>query len=383
MKKAITVIIISLAFIAFLASCATERKEGDQITVNQVLDNNEVFKQIYQANIMSVPKVNIVRYELGDPLSQLTISHGSGFILANNVIVTNYHVGQFFQKYNAHDFPAKNIYYYQLEIVYPASNTLSEDQTFIYPAEIVTGIYSLPEQDLALLQVNTLSRKAVTLSATSYEQLQLLDPVMCLGYPQNLDFVPTLGEITNFVSGYFPWIDSSTPLIEASAQIDMGNSGGPMFSNKGEVIGINFASESTAQSSYYFALSADLLKSIDLANISFSPAVLPPANWQLISTTEGEESLANAADIAYLPFTMTAGEIYVLEVSPSTTNIPAYTDDLKIEIFSPFNWGNSEDVAEKNKLGYYCLESATNYYYAISGPSSGYFHYILKTYQSL
>lgn len=146
---------------------------------------------------------------------------GSGFVVdTEGHIVTNYHVVDSFQRF------------------YVVFN--NQD---VFPAQLV-GFD--PYSDLAVLKVTAPSDLLRPVHFGDYKQLQVGQTVMAIGSPYGLRQSATLGIIsalgyrTMGSSGKVTSIGNRfNELIQIDADINHGNSGGPLFNTKGEVIGVN------------------------------------------------------------------------------------------------------------------------------------------------
>lgn len=249
------------------------------------VDDN--WQSIYQLNIMSVPEIvsrPCIIYQGGteECLPQYD-GHGTGFIVADNILATNYHVAEWYLYVDLASYP-QSILYFKLLVKYPATDNLSQNY-FLATEYEVTGVYEMPDYDLALLEVETLNRNPLSLANQSWTELQLDDQVMTMGYPLDNDFVSTLGEITDLfynaeLSTPIDWIDLSTKIIQTNAMVDVGSSGGPLLNDQGQVIGVSFAVYS-ATTKYDLAISADYFKNLDWANIQFTRRDLPDMTTSL------------------------------------------------------------------------------------------------------
>ena len=150
------------------------------------------------------------------------ISSGTGFIISENgYVVTNYHVVE----------GAKTIYV-----------TTHNDEKF--PATLV-GQDST--NDVAVLKVEATGLPHVTLGSS--DALNVGDQVVAIGNP--------LGDLTATLTvGYVSAKDrdvttegATINMIQTDAAINSGNSGGPLFNMKGEVVGITTAKYSGSSSS--------------------------------------------------------------------------------------------------------------------------------------
>ena len=141
-----------------------------------------------------------------------TVSYGSGFILKNNFIMTNFHV---------------------VEDATEVVVSLSDRREF--KAEVI-GVD--PLSDLAVLKVNGEDLPSVNIGNSS--ELKVGDWVVAIGSPFSFDFSVTAGIVSakgrsiqnNNIGNYVPF-------LQTDVAINPGNSGGPLFNLNGEVVGIN------------------------------------------------------------------------------------------------------------------------------------------------
>jgi len=114
-----------------------------------------------------------------------------------------------------------------------------------------------PERDLALLRVKPESLQVIKdilgsvpfLTLGDSDVLHRSDEILALGYPLGQQ---SLKSTTGVISG------REQHLIQMSAALNPGNSGGPSLNNKGEVIGINAANIPSAQNIGYLIPINDL-----------------------------------------------------------------------------------------------------------------------------
>jgi S1-C subfamily serine protease len=133
------------------------------------------------------------------------LSLGSGFILGNGKVVTNLHVIEG-AKYGS--------------VFISGSSTKHK----------IEGYFSIDKQnDLAILSVPTLTGKPIQLASTNPE---IGEKVYAIGNPKGLS--GTISE--GIVSGIRDL--ENKKLIQITAPISPGSSGGPVLNNKGEVIGV-------------------------------------------------------------------------------------------------------------------------------------------------
>lgn len=149
------------------------------------------------------------------PLRQRQVALGSGFVIDKaGHIVTNYHVIEGAR---------------EIRVSFSNNDSLK-----------ATLVGSDPSTDLAVLKVDASSRALTPLPLGNSDQVQVGDPVVAIGNPFGLDRTVTAGIVSAIQraitapNGYT--IDH---VIQTDAAINHGNSGGPLLSARGEVIGVN------------------------------------------------------------------------------------------------------------------------------------------------
>ena len=141
-----------------------------------------------------------------------SVSFGSGFILKNNFILTNFHV---------------------VEDATEVIVSLSDRREF--KAEVI-GVD--PLSDLAVLEIDGKNLPAVNVGNS--DKLNVGDWVIAIGSPFSFDFSVTAGIVSakgrsiqnNNIGNYVPF-------LQTDVAINPGNSGGPLFNLDGDVVGIN------------------------------------------------------------------------------------------------------------------------------------------------
>ncbi len=143
---------------------------------------------------------------------------GTGFILrADGYIATNYHVVQNAQSVQV---------------------TLYDGT--VYDAQVIN--YSEPD-DLAVLKIN--AKKLPVLKIGNSDQVLVGDSVVIVGHPAGLEYgwSTTNGIISAInrevkIKNSDGTLNKKMTLLQTNANVNSGNSGGPMFNELGEVIGI-------------------------------------------------------------------------------------------------------------------------------------------------
>ena len=90
--------------------------------------------------------------------------------------------------------------------------------------------------DFAILKINCDSNLLKPVRLGDSDKVKQLDEIFAAGYPMGGALKISRGEITSYSQRIGK---SNLEYIDTSAQLDPGNSGGPLLNNRGEVIGIN------------------------------------------------------------------------------------------------------------------------------------------------
>jgi serine protease Do len=167
------------------------------------------------------------------------MSYGSGFILKDNLILTNYHV---------------------VEDATEVLVTLSDRRQYV--AEII-GVD--PLSDLAVLKVDGTNLPNVKVGNS--DELKVGDWVVAIGSPFSFDFSVTAGIVSakgrsiqnNNIGNYVPF-------LQTDVAINPGNSGGPLFDLDGNVVGINSQIYSRSGGYQGLAFAIPINVAIDVAN---------------------------------------------------------------------------------------------------------------------
>jgi S1-C subfamily serine protease len=97
-----------------------------------------------------------------------------------------------------------------------------------------------PSTDLAVIQVETSASALTPLPLGDSDKVRVGDPVVAIGNPFGLDRTATAGIVSalqRFIQA--PNDFAIDHVIQTDAPINHGNSGGPLLSTRGEVIGVN------------------------------------------------------------------------------------------------------------------------------------------------
>ena len=97
-----------------------------------------------------------------------------------------------------------------------------------------------PSSDLAVLRVNTAASALTPLPLGNSDTVEVGDPVVAIGNPFGLDRTVTAGIVSalqRLITA--PNRFTIDHVIQTDAPINHGNSGGPLLSSRGQVIGVN------------------------------------------------------------------------------------------------------------------------------------------------
>ena len=169
--------------------------------------------------------------EFGTPQKRKSNALGSGFIIdEKGIVITNNHVIQ-----SAEDIVVR----------------VNGDKEF--KAKVIGAD---PGMDIAVLQMET-DEKFVPVNFGDSDKARIGDWVIAIGNPFGFGGTVTSGIISarNRSIGLSRYED----FIQTDASINQGNSGGPLFSNKGSVVGVNTLFEVEGQN-LNFAIAVDHIK---------------------------------------------------------------------------------------------------------------------------
>jgi len=228
--------------------------------------------------------VFILMYQGNQP-----VTRGSGFVVASNIVVTNHHVID--------------------GVDQGLIPTIVLDQN-----TIITGtvIWSSADKDLAIIQTDQpLNRPVVKFTRDS--DVKVADKSLAMGFPASADISDFTDNIENMLTvkvtdGIISAkvkTNKGVGIYQHSSAINGGNSGGPLFSEYGTVIGINFAGatsihsivdgngnpvsiESNANDIYFAIRSDELLVELDALGI---PYQVVPRQVISSSTSGGTSNL--------------------------------------------------------------------------------------------
>lgn len=182
-----------------------------------------------------------------------TLSLGSGFLLKDGQIVTNVHVIKGAARGYAKLIGAK-------------------------AKHDIDGVLALDEErDLALLKVSGVHGISVTLGDS--DMVEIGQTVYAVGNPQGLEGTFSQGILSGIRQ------DDTNKLLQITAPISPGSSGGPVLNSRGQVIGVSVSTYKEGQN-LNFAIPSNYLKSLLIA-------VGPSKSLSQLAETRFERSLTD------------------------------------------------------------------------------------------
>lgn len=184
----------------------------------QAQDTRKIAERAFQSTVLLI---------MEDSTDEQSI--GSGFFVRRGQVVTNFHVIN--------------------DAVEGKAKLVGGEKT--YEVEGVTAIR--PEQDLALLDVPI--PEATVLPLADSNSVQVGEPVYAVGNPKGLEGTFSEGIVSSIRKGKFGTV------LQITAPISAGSSGGPVLNEKGDVVGVSFASLREGQN-LNFALPSFYVKTL-------------------------------------------------------------------------------------------------------------------------
>jgi len=231
--------------LSYLQSTQIQNYQNVTVVSGENVSVSQLYAQV-EDSVVVIRGMMITQYDFfGRPYySQV---QGSGFVYnfrGQNVIVTNYHV---------------------------VSDTINITVTFANGnAYTVTVLGSDPYAELAVLSADAPEEEFVPIEIVKSSNLQVGDPVMVVGTPYGLagsmstGFVSSLGRtLTAETTGGYVIAN----VIQTTAPLNPGNSGGPVLNYQGQVVGIATAIVQNSQGLGFAIPSNTILRELeDLIN---------------------------------------------------------------------------------------------------------------------
>lgn len=263
---------------------AAERKVVITSEEALIAKEQEQYEQDRASKILTTAQ-NVALNDEKVVMIETDLGQGSGVVVGPNEILTNYHVMNEASSAEAYDV---------------------EGRTF----EIEGVVASNESDDLVIVKTKTALNIEPVTFASSYT-INKGDSVVAIGSPLGLQNTATDGIISNIIP------DVDVTYIQISAPIDHGSSGGGLFNQYGELVGINTLGYDDVNMDINFAVSVDDVLDLIVDYISkpeqtpkFIPSKLPESlkdlstdqlaafmkkNYSVIQTTASATSDSSAA----------------------------------------------------------------------------------------
>lgn len=248
-----------------------EQKSNSKPTEITVTEEENVIINVVKQSSESVVSIAVTQLSLeqGEGVVDRVSNIGTGFIVdSNGIIITNQHVVSNSQ----------------------ASYIVITNEGKKYP---VTEIVRDDGNDIAILKVDAKDLKAIELGDS--DNLLAGQTVIAIGTPlgEYAGSVTTgvISGLSRSVTTSSGWFGSTTKVyenvIQTDAAVNPGNSGGPLISTEGKVIGVNFATSSGADN-ISFALPINIVKQRLSEYITYGKFIKPyiGISYQMISEYE-------------------------------------------------------------------------------------------------
>ncbi len=234
-------------------------------------------------NVISDSRNGVVRVMSIDPLGGKSV--GSAFGVGKvgeetDIFITNYHVvyGDYVAGGTAVSLPAVRVYIMLTDSAWDPYNGELDTAQCVACEIIYSGSYG--GADIAVLRaVNKIPGRVALPLLGDDESITASERVYAIGYPGSSDYTATdewygekltasiegstitngvVSRVTNFAQY------QNTKVVQHTAALNGGNSGGPLLNEKGQVVGINTYSVSSTDasvSSYYLSVHVSYVKS--------------------------------------------------------------------------------------------------------------------------
>lgn len=228
MKKRILKFLIIFVILFSVSGCSLINEN----TGNQEMNLEEELDKIYSlvnevSSIAMKANVKIVTTSYGSPFSfpEVVSGQGSGVIFSednnNYYVLTNNHVVNRDEEYSL----------FKYEITDYLGNTYKG-----------TLLVSSADYDLGLLKMPK-SKAILEVLKVNLNKLEKDEVVIAIGQPKGQDNTITIGRVIRFTNGNLEEATSHVEfdVIEHTAPINRGSSGGVLINSKLEIVGINYA----------------------------------------------------------------------------------------------------------------------------------------------
>ncbi|MEH6550844.1 MAG: trypsin-like peptidase domain-containing protein [Pseudomonadales bacterium] len=128
-----------------------------------------------------------------------------------------------------------------------------------YPADVISTV---PYADLALIKLTTLPDELSPARLGDSDKLEIGNELFLIGAPYGLNFSLSIGHFSGRRTSINPLTEKELEFLQTDAAVNKGNSGGPLFNQNGEVVGIisHIKSQSGGNEGLGFAASISMIQ---------------------------------------------------------------------------------------------------------------------------
>ena len=175
---------------------------------------------------------------------------GTGFLVdSSGLILSNWHVTD----------KTKKMFVWTL----PEEGVIDADSLFAKEYYFGSVIAENKKEDLALIKAIGLPKNIKPVNLGTNDEVNVGDSVYAIGHPKGLPWSFSAGMVSqkrkNYKWTYKDKSEHSATVLQMQTPISTGNSGGPLFSGKGKVVGVNTLFQGDGQN-LNFAVAVDHVK---------------------------------------------------------------------------------------------------------------------------
>ncbi len=245
--------------------------------------------------------VQVVVYYTAEDGKRSILQTGSGIVINNNTILTNYHIVHLSDKNmdNARELVGKKDLNHDALLV----GIVKQDDVLINASITQES----KEKDFALLTLSEVTDRKPAMLGSSASSVTA-ESVMAIGYPTTKPFGKEGAQLfgasdVNLISGVIA--EATSDSIKVSGVISAGNSGGALIRvSTGELIGLLVYSKDDAKKECFRVLPIDSIKDPYLAGTTYSDNSVAPSTEETTETVEIVDVGATVADKTMLQQTI-------------------------------------------------------------------------------
>ena len=225
-KKLIVIIVITLVLIGIMLFVILKNNDKNNNTDTEELTDITVLKEANEKEAANIIKNNIVR--IINQIDKENSIVGTGFFVKDGYLVTNSHIVDVFG---------------DIKVEYPDG---TKKKANLYSNTI--------EHDIAILKVEDVLLKSLVFGNSN--KLEVTNNILSAGYIYNFSGDATVSKGTLSAKRKVNGIT----FLQSDISIDAGSSGGPLFNDFAEVIGIN--TYTTQSKNFALSISSESLQTI-------------------------------------------------------------------------------------------------------------------------